>query len=210
MNESGQMPQIRGTFINPHTGDKLDVQDCMEDNGQMVIKLTNGKFISMDVFSQYVQCEDDTINRVSRPIAKRDTTKFREVNDGKFVIDNSAVDDDVMNDDALNAPFVSQKRDETKDYYINKNDERPREQPVVVKDVNPNELILERAFDTMLIPDVNVTIRWDKNSLTQLKSLHKMMQIPFDDIVAFVARKLHESLQNEFTQALDKSLIKIK
>lgn len=47
---------MTGTWVNPTTGDKFTVKDCLvEDNNQAVVYTTDGRRLSLDMVSSYIQ-----------------------------------------------------------------------------------------------------------------------------------------------------------
>ena len=47
---------MTGTWVNPSTGDKFTVKDCLvEDNNQAVVYTTDGRRLSLDMVSSYIQ-----------------------------------------------------------------------------------------------------------------------------------------------------------
>lgn len=52
----GGGPMMTGTWVNPSTGDKFTVKDCLiEDNNQAVVYTTDGRRLSLDMVSSYIQ-----------------------------------------------------------------------------------------------------------------------------------------------------------
>ena len=47
---------MTGTWVNPTTGDKFTVKDCLvEDNNQAVVYTTDGRRLNLDMVSSYIQ-----------------------------------------------------------------------------------------------------------------------------------------------------------
>lgn len=68
---------MTGTWVNPTTGDKFTVKDCLvEDNNQAVVYTTDGRRLSLDMVSSYVQ---DT-NSGEIPTTSSATPSINDIN----------------------------------------------------------------------------------------------------------------------------------
>lgn len=60
-------PQMTGTWINPQTGHKFTVRDCMFQDGQFVCITTDGQVLDYNTIQNYVQCNDNQGNAIEPP-----------------------------------------------------------------------------------------------------------------------------------------------
>lgn len=67
--------QINGKWFNPRTGESVIVRDSYLDGDTMMLRLSNGRLVSLMDFQDFVQMSDDIYNEKGEKIGKADDSK---------------------------------------------------------------------------------------------------------------------------------------
>lgn len=176
---------MSGTWTNPHTGDSFTVKDCLiEDNAGAVIYTTDGRRLSMDMISDYIQ-SDVKLSKMPQQA----TTAPADSPDNLLLPEDSAFMDplnykpSVQPGTLYSSYQLTQQKDET-------------------------TLILDKAFNKIALPPITITLKWDNKSGKQLANLHEMMDISYEQIAAYLTTKMKAQFEADLSTAVRNSLIK--
>lgn len=219
---------VSGTWMNPTTGHKFTVKDCVFENGELLIISTDGQHISGRMFADYVQ---DTGKDASGQTI-RDTNGQAVPSLGNLSTPVSTppviVGDLPVTEESLDAPFGEFSREVSLD------------DPDLHCGIGPlsedlsseaNELLqrgsIERRFDPNLIEDLNSntdlrmvtrvlrkhdlptieTLKWNKPT-KQIDTLTDILGIDMETIVEYYVNRINpEELVSMVKEYLRKELL---
>lgn len=183
----GDVPVMTGTWVNPNTGNRFTVKECLMEDSQWVVYTTDGRRIGYDMLQNYVR---DVDAKSDKDITVPKTTPKTEK--PAYEAYNKMLEGLVSPDDAHLADEVSTPR--------------PNQ---VQQSSTPEYDILDRAFKKIMLPQVKTTLSWDKKSLTQVQTLNEMMGISLDMIAEYLMRKLGEEIHKSVSIAVESQFEKI-
>lgn len=183
----GDVPVMTGTWVNPNTGNRFTVKECLMEDSQWVVYTTDGRRIGYDMLQNYVRDVDAKSDKdITVPKTSPKTEK------PAYEAYNKMLEGLVSPDDAHLADEVSTPR--------------PNQ---VQQSSTPEYDILDRAFKKIMLPQVKTTLSWDKKSLTQVQTLNEMMGISLDMIAEYLMRKLGEEIHKSVSIAVESQFEKI-
>lgn len=183
----GDVPVMTGTWVNPNTGNRFTVKECLMEDSQWVVYTTDGRRIGYDMLQNYVRDVDAKSDKdITVPKTSPKTEK------PAYEAYNKMLEGLVSPDDAYLADEVSTPR--------------PNQ---VQQSSTPEYDILDRAFKKIMLPQVKTTLSWDKKSLTQVQTLNEMMGISLDMIAEYLMRKLGEEIHKSVSIAVESQFEKI-
>lgn len=166
----GGGPMVNGQWINQRTGETVTVRDSYMDGEGMFVVLTNGKTLSMDEFTDYVQMtadESDTTNKtIEKPIEKTEKPTY----DPNLVFEGM---------DKTDAPSLQQQV--LCDEYI---------EPIEITDVVDSKVesvsesldMIYKILDKTEKPNISFNVEWDSCPISELNMLKEYFGITNEDI----------------------------
>ena len=183
----GDVPVMTGTWVNPNTGNRFTVKECLMEDSQWVVYTTDGRRIGYDMLQNYVRDvdaksdKDITVPKTSPKTEKPAYEAYNKMLEGLVSPDDGHLADEVS------TPCPNQ----------------------VQQSSTPEYDILDRAFKKIMLPQVKTTLSWDKKSLTQVQTLNEMMGISLDMIAEYLMRKLGEEIHKSVSIAVESQFEKI-
>lgn len=188
----GDVPVMTGTWVNPNTGNRFTVKECLMEDSQWVVYTTDGRRIGYDMLQNYVRDvdaksdKDISVLKTSPKTEKPTHEAYNKMLEGLV-----SPDDAYLADEALNKPITSTPH------------------PEIQQSSTPEYDILDRAFKKIMLPQVKTTLSWDKKSLAQVQTLNEMMGISLDTITEYLMRKLGEEIHKSVSIAVESQFDKI-
>lgn len=183
----GDVPVMTGTWINPNTGNRFTVKECLMEDSQWVVYTTDGRRIGYDMLQNYVRDVDAKSDKditVPKTTPKTEKPAYEAYNK---MLEGLVSPDDANLADEVSTPCPNQ----------------------VQQSSTPEYDILDRAFKKIMLPQVKTTLSWDKKSLTQVQTLNEMMGISLDMIAEYLIRKLGEEIHKSVSIAVESQFEKI-
>lgn len=183
----GDVPVMTGTWVNPNTGNRFTVKECLMEDSQWVVYTTDGRRIGYDMLQNYVRDvdaksdKDITVPKTSPKTEKPAYEAYNKMLEGLVSPDDAHLADEVS------TPCPNQVQQSSTSEYD----------------------ILDRAFKKIMLPQVKTTLSWDKKSLTQVQTLNEMMGISLDMIAEYLMRKLGEEIHKSVSIAVESQFEKI-
>lgn len=208
---------VSGTWMNPTTGHKFTVKDCVFENGELLIISTDGQHISGRMFADYVQDTGKDANgqpirdangqavpslgNLSTPVS----TPPVIVGDIPYEGQSSRADFPVT-EESLDAPD-STLQDEANELLQRGSIER-RFDPNLIEDLNSNTdlRMVTRVLRKHDLPTID-TLKWNKPT-KQIETLTDILGIDMDTIVEYYVNRINpEELVSMVKEYLRKELL---
>ena len=171
------VPEISGTtWYSKTSGDHFTVKDMMMDGESFFFTTTDGRTISSDAMSNYIQ-SDKPVHNIPKvnPGGKIKLGDLKK-EDNSIRFDNELLPEDLEAlgnlSDPLSTP-ISNKQSYKK--------------PEVNQ--NPNQIIIDKAFSKIDAPEIRLNLIWDHYPEKELDMLMTVMDIPKEDIAEFIYNK---------------------
>ena len=193
---------VSGTWMNPTTGHKFTVKDCVFENGELLIISTDGQHISGRMFADYVQdtgkdASGQTIRDangqavpslgnlstpVSTPPVIVGDIPVTEENDAPFGEFSREVSVDIS-DDSL--------QDEAAELLQGGASEPRRFDPNLIEDLNSNTdlRMVTRVLRKHDLPTIE-TLKWNKPT-KQIETLTDILGIDMETIVEYYVNRIN-------------------
>lgn len=211
---------VSGTWMNPATGHKFTVKDCVFENGELLIISTDGQHISGRMFADYVQDTGKDAN--GQPI--RDANGQAAPSLGNLSTPVSAppviVGDLPVTEESLDAPFGEFSRevsvdisdhslqDEAAELLQGGASEPRRFNPNLLEGVTHKNMDLEmvtRVLRKHPLPTIE-TLKWNKPT-KQIDTLTDILGIDMETIVEYYVNRINpEELVSMVKEYLRKEL----
>jgi hypothetical protein len=211
---------VSGTWMNPATGHKFTVKDCVFENGELLIISTDGQHISGRMFADYVQDTGKDAN--GQPI--RDANGQAVPSLGNLSIPVSTppviVGDLPVAEESLDAPFGEFSRevsvdisdhslqDEAAELLQGGVSEPRRFNPNLLEGVTHKNMDLEmvtRVLRKYPLPTIE-TLKWNKPT-KQIDTLTDILGIDMETIVEYYVNRINpEELVSMVKEYLRKEL----
>lgn len=191
---------VSGTWMNPATGHKFTVKDCVFENGELLIISTDGQHISGRMFADYVQDTGKDASGQVVPtlgnLSKRPETPPVIVGDIP-VTDESDVPYDELIEDA------SSLREEANDLL------HPKKKLIGVAprpSIDPDMEMVTRVLRKHDLPTIE-TLKWNKPT-KQIETLTDILGIDMETIVEYYVNRIKpEGLVSMVKEYLRKELL---
>lgn len=195
---------VSGTWMNPTTGHKFTVKDCVFENGELLIISTDGQHISGRMFADYVQDTGkdangqpvSTLGNLSTPVS----TPPVIVGDLPVTEESLEAPDSTLQEEAnelLNRPVPPQ----------GKVAEPRRFDPNLIEDLNSNTdlRMVTRVLRKHDLPTIE-TLKWNKPT-KQIETLTDILGIDMETIVEYYVNRINpEELVSMVKEYLRKEL----
>lgn len=212
---------VSGTWMNPTTGHKFTVKDCVFENGELLIISTDGQHISGRMFADYVQ---DTGKDASGQTI-RDANEQAVPSLGNLSTPVSTppviVGDLPVTEESLDAPFGEFSRevsvdisdhslqDEAAELLQGGASEPRRFNPNLLEGVTHKNMDLEMVTRVLRKHDLPTieTLKWNKPT-KQIDTLTDILGIDMDTIVEYYVNRINpEELVSMVKEYLKKELL---
>ena len=203
---------VSGTWMNPTTGHKFTVKDCVFENGELLIISTDGQHISGRMFADYVQ---DTGKDVSGQAVPSLGNLSTPVSTPPVIVGDLPV-----TEESLDAPFGEFSRevsvdisdhslqDEAAELLQGGASEPRRFNPNLLEGVTHKNMDLEmvtRVLRKHTLPTIE-TLKWNKPT-KQIDTLTDILGIDMDTIVEYYVNRINpEELVSMVKEYLRKEL----
>lgn len=203
---------VSGTWMNPTTGHKFTVKDCVFENGELLIISTDGQHISGRMFADYVQ---DTGKDASGQAVPSLGNLSTPVSTPPVIVGDLPV-----TEESLDAPFGEFSRevsvdisdhslqDEAAELLQGGASEPRRFNPNLLEGVTHKNMDLEmvtRVLRKHALPTIE-TLKWNKPT-KQIDTLTDILGIDMDTIVEYYVNRINpEELVSMVKEYLRKEL----
>lgn len=191
---NGEGPIMSGTWYNPSNGDSFTVADSFFQDNQYIVKTTDGRMLDYNFIQHYIK-SDKPIEaqtpklgnlKESNPLPKEVVELLDDPND----FQNNIIEDDL-------------------DIIMGK----PVQQPVI-KQLTPDNIIIEKALSKKSNPEVDCFINWDVFPTKEIELLIDVMDVDIKDILEYYTNKLDlnaikESIKNSLESYINSKLTKV-
>jgi hypothetical protein len=195
---------VSGTWMNPNTGHKFTVKDCVFENGELLIISTDGQHISGRMFADYVQDTGKDANgqavpslgNLSTPVSTPPVivgdipvTEEGDVPFGEFSREVS-LDDPTLSDEANELLGVT-KRPSFDPNLLEGVTHKPMNMDLHLG-VGPRSVDLEmvtRVLRKHPLPTID-TLKWDK-PVKQIETLTDILGIDMETIVEYYVNRIN-------------------
>lgn len=176
-----QGPLMQGTWCNPHTGDYFTVMDSFFDNGQFMVKTTDGRVLGYDLIQNYIQTDkpDEILKQKKEEPSQLPAEVLNEI-DGN---------DDILPEDVI---LLNPQRSLG-------NLHQPISTPITT-----NVGIIAKALGKASKPEVVANISWKDFPKKQIEMLNEIMEIDTKEIVEWYTSQLDTT---EIAIAIHNSII---
>lgn len=203
---------VSGTWMNPATGHKFTVKDCVFENGELLIISTDGQHISGRMFADYVQ---DTGKDASGQAVPSLGNLSTPVSTPPVIVGDLPV-----TEESLDAPFGEFSRevsvdisdhslqDEAAELLQGKVAEPRRFDPNLIEDLNSNTdlRMVTRVLRKHDLPTIE-TLKWNKPT-KQIDTLTDILGIDMETIVEYYVNRINpEELVSMVKEYLRKELL---
>lgn len=168
------VPTIKGTWINPSTGNQFTVRDTFFEDNELVIKTTTGKIIKYNDMKDYVQISSESNNKNTPPPPTPKNTD--NIFNKQDYIPSEVLD---ILDDTSYTPLTR--------IYDDKSEVNSEEN----KKININEDIISRVLKDKTNPSVDIHILWKDFPAEEIKVLRELLNIPPEDIINWYINTLN-------------------
>lgn len=172
---------IEGIWMNRQTGQKIHINQTVQDGDNMIIITDKGQ-LPMEVFSRdYIQVTDDIYDETGTVVGKADP-----------------------NDDAA---LIAEYE---KEFGVDPLVSNPTAPSATTAPIN-NEQIIKKVFDKLAsLPKIEVDVKWDDFPEAQINTLVEFLDVQFEDISAYIIKNYVniEALSLELTEILKEKLHK--
>lgn len=203
---------VSGTWMNPATGHKFTVKDCVFENGELLIISTDGQHISGRMFADYVQDTGKDANGQAVPSLGNLSTP---VSTPPVIVGDLPV-----TEESLDAPFGEFSRevsvdisdhslqDEAAELLQGGASEPRRFNPNLLEGVTHKNMDLEmvtRVLRKHPLPTIE-TLKWNKPT-KQIETLTDILGIDMETIVEYYVNRINpEELVSMVKEYLRKEL----
>lgn len=202
---------VSGTWMNPTTGHKFTVKDCVFENGELLIISTDGQHISGRMFADYVQDTGKDAN--GQPISTLGNLST-PVSTPPVIVGDLPV-----TEESLDAPFGEFSRevsvdisdhslqDEAAELLQGGASEPRRFDPNLIEDLNSNTdlRMVTRVLRKHDLPTIE-TLKWNKPT-KQIETLTDILGIDMETIVEYYVNRINpEELVSMVKEYLRKEL----
>nr|DAX68580.1 MAG TPA: SCCmec type IV-encoded binding protein [Bacteriophage sp.] len=203
---------VSGTWMNPATGHKFTVKDCVFENGELLIISTDGQHISGRMFADYVQDTGKDANGQAVPSLGNLSTP---VSTPPVIVGDLPV-----TEESLDAPFGEFSRevsvdisdhslqDEAAELLQGGASEPRRFNPNLLEGVTHKNMDLEMVTRVLRKHDLPTieTLKWNKPT-KQIDTLTDILGIDMDTIVEYYVNRINpEELVSMVKEYLRKEL----
>lgn len=186
-----------GKWINKQTGEEVYVRDSFIDGDKMVV-MTNKGQLSMQEFTNYIQCEEgEIIPTLADLYGKKDPSLLLKINQG------------IDSEDRIQ---FSQNTEIKKQNNINLNNIQIPSTVIKEKKENPNYNLIKKVFDKNKIErTINFEIVEEEWPFKEFNMLVNVLDVPLKDICDYVIENyldkehLSESLSEYFSQHINEN-----
>lgn len=211
---------VSGTWMNPNTGHKFTVKDCVFENGELLIISTDGQHISGRMFADYVQDTGKDAN--GQPIRDANGQAVPSLGNLSTPVSTPPVivGDLLVTEESLDAPFGEFSRevsvdisddslqDEANELLQGKATEPRRFDPNLLEGVTHKNMDLEmvtRVLRKHPLPTIE-TLKWNKPT-KQIETLTDILGIDMETIVEYYVNRINpEELVSMVKEYLRKEL----
>lgn len=210
---------VSGTWMNPTTGHKFTVKDCVFENGELLIISTDGQHISGRMFTDYVQ--DTGKDASGQPIRDANGQAVPSLGNLSTPVSTPPVivGDLPVTEESLDAPFGELSREVSVDMDHSLQDEaaellqggasEPRRfNPNLLEGVTHKNMDLEmvtRVLRKHPLPTIE-TLKWNKPT-KQIDTLTDILGIDMETIVEYYVNRINpEELVSMVKEYLRKEL----
>jgi hypothetical protein len=167
---NGEGPIMSGTWYNPSNGDSFTVADSFFQDNQYIVKTTDGRMLDYNFIQHYIK-SDKPIEpqtpklgnlKESNPLPKEVVELLEDSND----FQNDIIESDL-------------------DIIMGK----PVQQPMI-KQSNPDNIIIDKALSKKSNPNVDCFINWDVFPIKEIELLIDVMDVDIKDILEYYINKL--------------------
>lgn len=177
-------PIMTGTWYNPKTGDKFTVRDTyFEDNNYMVIT-TDGRRMDYNMIQNYVK-SDSPIPKMEQPKAAPQPVKIGDIQEtsSSIIPQDLSGDEFILEDDML----LLQTKTAPQKEFVSSVPMTPN--PLMIPAVSENYKIIEKAFSKVKAPKFDIVVKWTDFPKQEIEMLSSIMDVPMDEIKAFIFEK---------------------
>lgn len=211
---------VSGTWMNPTTGHKFTVKDCVFENGELLIISTDGQHISGRMFADYVQDTGKDAN--GQPIRDANGQAVPSLGNLSTPVSTPPVivGDLLVTEESLDAPFGEFSRevsvdisdhslqDEAAELLQGGASEPRRFNPNLLEGVTHKNMDLEmvtRVLRKHPLPTIE-TLKWNKPT-KQIDTLTDILGIDMETIVEYYVNRINpEELVSMVKEYLRKEL----
>ena len=177
-------PMMSGTWVNPRTGHKFTVADCFFQDGNFMVKTTDGRMLDYNTIQHYVQTTDkgpEIGKQPSRPQpAKKKAAPIEE-----------SIPDEIMNQilpedmEAIGLGNIAEPRPTPSQVAV---PEAPRN----INNVqDPDQAMIERVLKKHSLPKPSVSIDWQPVPTKQIETLVDILGVDPKNIAEYYVSKLN-------------------
>jgi hypothetical protein len=199
---------VSGTWMNPATGHKFTVKDCVFENGELLIISTDGQHISGRMFADYVQDTGKdasgqavpSLGNLSKrpetpPVIVGDIPWEGESLDGPY---NELIEDTSIQDDG-----TASLREEANDLL---HPEKKLISAAPRPSIDPDMEMVTRVLRKHDLPTIE-TLKWNKPT-KQIETLTDILGIDMETIVEYYVNRINpEELVSMVKEYLRKELL---
>lgn len=183
---------VSGTWMNPTTGHKFTVKDCVFENGELLIISTDGQHISGRMFADYVQDTGKDANGQAVPSLGNLSTP---VSTPPVIVGDLPV-----TEESLDAPFGEFSREVSLDdpdlsseanELLQRGSIERRFDPNLIEDLNSNTdlRMVTRVLRKHDLPTIE-TLKWNK-PVKQIETLTDILGIDMETIVEYYVNRIN-------------------
>ena len=194
---NGEGPIMSGTWYNPSNGDSFTVADSFFQDNQYIVKTTDGRMLEYNFIQHYIKSDKPIEAQTPKPAPKLGNLKesnplpkeVTELLDDSNDFQNNIIESDL-------------------DIIMGK----PVQQPMI-KQLSPDNIIIEKALSKKSNPEVDCFINWDVFPTKEIELLIDVMDVDIKDILEYYTNKLDlnaikESIKNNLELYINSKLCK--
>lgn len=196
---------VSGTWMNPATGHKFTVKDCVFENGELLIISTDGQHISGRMFTDYVQ--DTGKDASGQPIRDANGQAVPSLGNLSTPVSTPPVivGDLPVTEESLDAPFGELSREVS----LDDPDLSSEANELLQGGVGPCSMDLEMVTRVLRKHDLPTieTLKWNK-PVKQIETLTDILGIDMETIVEYYVNRINpEELVSMVKEYLRKELL---